>query len=88
MRTTITLDDDVAKKLKEKIKSSPLSAKQLYNDLLRAALNEKSVISLKQQPFKLITFEGTHGLAPGFNWDLSTAQILDKLDEEGLKEHS
>lgn len=85
MRTTITLDEDVAKKLKAKIKSSSLPAKEVYNELLRSALSEKSKLTMPKKAFELVTFEGKHGLAPGFNWDMSTAQVLDKLDEESLK---
>ncbi len=48
MRTTLTLDDDVAKMLDRARKRSPLGYKQLVNDLLRAGLSQ----SLKPKPAK------------------------------------
>ncbi|GEM_PF-5523853 len=81
----MNFDEELEKKLKEKIKSSPLTAEELYNELLRASLTEKSKPFVQKTPFKLITFEGKHGLVPGFSWDSSTSQILGHLDEEKPK---
>ena len=39
MRTTMTLDDDVAAKLKAEIRRTGKGFKQAVNDLLRLALN-------------------------------------------------
>ena len=77
----MTLDDDVALKIGRYIKKTGKSAKEVYNDLLRMALTEKQSPSKESQPFKLEIFHGTGGLMPGFSWDMSFAQIADKLDE-------
>lgn len=84
MRTTMTLDNDVAKKLKERIKESGKSAKEVCNELLRIALSTQFKKS-KKNKIKLSTFEGKSGLAPDFNWDMSYREIADKLDEDEWK---
>lgn len=85
MRSTITLDDDVFKKIKELVHQSGKPAKQVYNELLRAALIQKMPPTKQQKKFKLVTFQGKNGLLSGFNWDMSHAQMMDKLDEEERK---
>ena len=81
MRTTITLDTDIAHKLGQRIRQSRKPAKQVYNDLLRSALAEKRRAK-KRQPFHLLVFKGKKGLMPGFSWEMSTSQIMDRLDED------
>ncbi|MBI2338881.1 MAG: antitoxin [Deltaproteobacteria bacterium] len=85
MRTTITLDSDVFQKLGQKIRQSRRPAKQVYNDLLRAALAEKRRPK-KREAFHLPVFRGKKGLMPGFSWEMSTSQILDRLDEEEFRQ--
>lgn len=85
MRSTITLDDDVFKKIKKVVHQSGKPAKQVYNELLREALTQKVQFSKKRKRFKLVTFQGKKGLLSGFSWDMSHAQMLDKLDEEERK---
>lgn len=41
MRTTLTLDEDVAAKLEAEVRRSSQSFKQVVNDLLRAALSAR-----------------------------------------------
>lgn len=84
MRTTITLDDDVAIKVRERVKASGKSAKTVYNNLLRSALL-KPKQSGKKGKFCLPVFQGKPGLRPGFSWDLTTAEILDQLDEMAVE---
>lgn len=84
MRTTITLDDDIVQKIRERFKESGLSMKQLYNDLLRSAL-----LSPRSTPatpgYKPRVFKGKPGLCSGYSWDMSTAEILNQIDEEEFK---
>jgi len=85
MRTTLTLDSDVLMKIRKVIQSSHQPAKTVYNDLLRSALLKKPSRGKKRSTFHLRTFKGKKGLMPGFSWEMSTSQILDKLDEEDFK---
>jgi hypothetical protein len=84
MRTTIALDDDVIKKIRERIKESHQPARKVYNELLRAALTNKPQKKNKER-FHLITFKGENGLMPGYSWEMSTSGMLNKLDEEDWK---
>ncbi|MBI2067846.1 MAG: hypothetical protein HYW02_07815 [Deltaproteobacteria bacterium] len=88
MRTTITLNDDVSRKIIKKIKESEKTAKVVFNELLRSALTEKKREKGKRRSFQLVTFAGKAGLMPGFSWGMSTSQILDHLDEEEFKKGS
>jgi hypothetical protein len=51
MRTTLTLDDDVAAKLKEEMKRSGRSFKETVNTVLRKGLNTSK--KLKVEPFNV-----------------------------------
>ncbi len=85
MRTTMTLDKDVMMKLKRLVHDSGKPTKEVINDLLRGALARKSKSREKGKPFKPIVYSGHGGLLPGFSWNMSTAQMLDRLDEEDLR---
>ena len=82
----MTVDDDVAIKLKKQIRESGKSAKEVINNLLRLALLEKSRPSktLKSIEFEPAIFKGKPGLMPGYSWELSAAQIMDQLDEADI----
>lgn len=84
MRTTITLDDDVARKVKEMIQLSGKSSREVYNGLLRSALLQPKKTTA-HAPFHLHVFQGRQGLQPGFSWDLSLAETLNQLDELEFK---
>lgn len=79
MRTTLTLDNDVVKKVEDKIRKTGKSAQEVYNELLRDALSRVPV--QKVRPFSPPLFSGREGLMPGFSWDMPLSQTLDKLDE-------
>lgn len=86
MRTTMTLEPDVVTKLNRYMQKTGKSAKEAYNELLRAALSGAfTPPASSRHPFKPILFKGKKGLQSGFSWDLSTAQILDTLDEMAWK---
>lgn len=84
MRTTLTLDDDIVQKIKERMSISGKTMKQMYNDLLRSALLAPRQ-SRSRARFEARVFQGRPGLQAGFSWDLSTADILNKLDETEFK---
>jgi len=71
VRTTITLDDDVAANLKEAMKKSGKPFKETVNDTLRAGLVAQQR-QPKRKPFKIQIFD--MGLKPGYSldkpWDL------------------
>jgi hypothetical protein len=72
MRTTLTLDDDVAAKLKAEIRRSGNTFKQLVNNLLRRALNAprpKVSKSFRVRARKM-------GLVPGLNYD-NIAELIE-----------
>ena len=52
MRTTISLDDDVAAKLKAETRRTGKPFKQLVNELLRLALNRPR--STSREPFRIV----------------------------------
>ena len=83
MRTTLTLDQDVTKKVRDRIRQSGKNAKEVYNELLRSALAEPPPKKAAKK-FKLPVFAGKMGLMPGYSWDMPTAQMFDKLDEDSF----
>ena len=86
MRTTINLEEDVLKKVRQRIRDSHQPAKKVYNELLRVALTLHKPAMGVRGGFRLITFGGKKGLMPGFSWEMSHSDILDKLDEEKWKD--
>ena len=83
MRTTVTLDEDVAAKLKQKARERGVSFKAVLNDAVRVGLAESSAPSrrfrVQARPL---------GVRPGVNLDkalrladeLEDAEIIRKLD--------
>ena len=66
MRTTLTLDDDVAAKLKSESRRSGRPFKQIVNDTLRSGLSSRRAGT--RQPFK-IAARDLGGLRPGLSLD-------------------
>ena len=76
MRTTLTLDDDVAAKLQTEARRSGQSFKETVNRLLRLALNSRREQG-KIKPFKVRA--KAMGLRPGICLD-NIEELLDQLD--------
>ena len=57
MRTTLTIDDDVAVQLERVRRSLDLSLKDLVNDALRRGLREMSAKPKKRKPFRTKTYD-------------------------------
>jgi hypothetical protein len=75
VRTTLTLDDDVANLLNKETKRAGLSFKQAVNHFLRLGLMaSKKPIS---KPFKVVPRD--LGLPPGLNYD-NVEELLDILE--------
>jgi len=75
MRTTLTLDEDVAAKLQAEARKSGRSLKETVNRVLRLGLNSKKDAPLK--PFKVRAWR--MGARPGLNFD-NIEELLDQLD--------
>lgn len=74
MRTTLTLDDDVAKLLEKEQRRSGNSFKQVVNHFLRLGLTTKPPA---RKPFKVTPIN--LGLPPGLSFD-NTEELLDYLE--------
>jgi hypothetical protein len=78
MRTTVTLDPDVAMNIKKRMADKNLSFKETLNQTLRHGLKvvEKEK---KRAPFKVIPH--SFGFKPGIDQN-KLGQLLDQLDAE------
>ena len=76
MRTTLTLDEDVAAKLKAEARRNGKAFKEVVNGLLRDALNAKRVPSGKR-PFRVEA--RPMGLRSGVDLD-NIGQLLEQLE--------
>lgn len=76
MRTTLTIDDDVAKLLDQEVKRSGEPFKTTVNRLLRLGIAAARQ-PRKPKPFKVKTF--AMGLRPGLTYD-STSSLLEEAE--------
>lgn len=75
MRTTLTLDDDVAAKLKAEVRRTGNSFKKVVNEVLRRELNRPAAKELP--PFKVKARD--LGLRPGLSYD-NIEELLDQIE--------
>lgn len=80
MRTTLTLDDDVAAKLKAEVRRSGNSFKQVVNEVLRRELNKPAAKALP--PFKVKA--RPLGERPGLNYD-NISELLEQIEGPDYK---
>ncbi len=80
MRTTVTLDPDVAAKLKEETRRRGISFKEALNSSVRRGLERGDA---KPQPYKVRTSK--MGARPGVNLDKALALAGRLEDEEILR---
>jgi len=78
MRTTLTLDPDVAMKLKKRMAEEKLTLKETVNQTLRSGL-KVSAKQKKRAPFKVIPH--SFGFKPGIDQN-KLGQLLDQLEAE------
>lgn len=76
MRTTLTLDEDVAAKLKSLARRSGAAFRQVVNDTLRRGLARPSVPA--RAPFK-VTARDLGRLRPGLSLD-NVADLIDQVE--------
>jgi hypothetical protein len=85
MRTTVTLDEDVAHRLTERTRLTGASFKQVVNDTLRAGLDGSEKPAEPLPPFRVVPKAG--GFRNGvdvrrlnqLNDELESERLLDKL---------
>ncbi len=76
MRTTLTLDEDVAAQIREKVQETGLSFKQVVNDSLRNGLHTKEPNGARKR-FKIEPLPGRP--RPGLQFDCIPA-LLSELE--------
>jgi hypothetical protein len=82
VRTTLTLDDDVAAQLRRLAKDTGRPFKQVVNDALRAGLASRSAASPQDAAFPTYSL----GLRPGLNLDRARHLAASMEDEEIVRE--
>jgi hypothetical protein len=81
MRTTLTLDDDVAVQLERLRRSRNANLKDVVNEALRRGLRDMSTPPKKRQPFRTRAFPMGKPLV---NLD-NVAETLAQIEGEGFK---
>lgn len=81
MRTTLTIDDDLAGILKKKASQQGHSFKAVVNDLLRAGIVASGDTSPNRKPVKVVA--KPLGLKPGYDPD-KLNQLVDELEVDEL----
>jgi hypothetical protein len=77
MRTTLTLDDDVAAKLKAEQRRAGLPFKEIVNETLRRGLASRRVAG-RGQTFR-VTARDLGGLRPGLSLD-NVAELIEQVE--------
>jgi predicted transcriptional regulator len=81
MRTTLTLDDDVAVQLKRLMQQRDASLKNVINDALRRGFSDMEAQPKQRKPFRMKTFDGGELLFPIDNF----AEALAYAEGENFK---
>ncbi len=76
LRTTLTLDEDVAAKLKAEVRRTGHSLKQVVNEVLRRGMNTP-LPALTQKPFPILARD--LGLRPGYSLD-NIGELLEQIE--------
>jgi hypothetical protein len=76
MRTTLTLDEDVAARLRAEVRRRGLSFKEVVNETLRAGLETRRE-STQVAPFQVRA--RALGLRPGLDYD-NIGELLERLE--------
>ncbi|SBW18490.1 hypothetical protein FDG2_0682 [Candidatus Protofrankia californiensis] len=82
MRTTLTLDDDVARLVEEAIHREHRPMKQIVNDALRRALAPRVA---RREPYHLTPHESA--VRPGFD-PSGFNQLADELEDEAILDNA
>jgi hypothetical protein len=76
VRTTLSIDDDIARKLQAAVRKTGLPFKAIVNSMLRAGLAQP-LTPPKRKPFKVRA--APLGLRPGLSFD-NIEELLDLVD--------
>jgi hypothetical protein len=82
VRTTLTIDDDVAEALRERAHRNRRSFKETVNEALRAGLASAGAGRGRNRVYRLKP-ASLGGVRPGFNLDKALA-LSDDLEDEGI----
>jgi hypothetical protein len=82
MRTTLTLDRDVAVLVERLRRERDASLKDVVNDALRRGLREMSAPAKRRKPFRTKTYDGGKLLVPSID---NVAELLAEVEGEGYK---
>jgi Ribbon-helix-helix protein, copG family len=82
MRTTLTIDDDVAAQLERLQRSRDVSLKELINDALRRGLREMGTRPKRREPFRTQPIEGVTPLLDNID---NIAEVLAYAEGEDFK---
>jgi hypothetical protein len=82
MRTTLTLDDDVAAKLKAESRRAGRPFREIVNETLRRGLTSRRVTA-QRQAFK-ITARDLGDLKPGLSLD-NVAELIEQLEGSAFR---
>jgi hypothetical protein len=77
VRTTLTLDEDVARKLKRRVRETGKTFKDVVNEALRQSLLEGHSVK-PQKGFVIPVLE--YGPKPGVDYD-NIGKLLDEMEE-------
>ena len=77
VRTTLTLDEDVAQKLKSEARRSGRSFRDVVNDMLRRGIESRRRVQ-PSTPFKVVT-RSLGKLRPGLHLD-SVSDLLEQIE--------
>jgi hypothetical protein len=78
MRTTLTIEPDVAQEIRQRMAERKLPLKRVVNDALRAGLSKTGK---KERTARFVVKPWPLGLKPGIDHD-KLGQFLDQLDTE------
>lgn len=81
MRTTLTLEDDVAVQIERLRRARDMSLKDIVNDALRRGLRDMTTKPRKREPFRTRSFD----LGPFLINVDNVAEALAHLEGEGFK---
>jgi hypothetical protein len=81
MRTTITLDPDVARLLEDEVHRQRKSFKQVVNDVIRRGLSPRVADRRKGRPYRVAPHHAR--LRPGFD-RAGFNKLADEMEDEGI----
>ncbi len=83
MRTTLTIDDDLAEALKSSMHRSGMSFKAVVNDAIRRGLSIGDKPAIRREPFRVLA--AARGFVPAVD-PLKLNQLIDELEADAFVE--